>query len=57
MQKLLYVITVLALIFAAMVAEYRVIMVNIHPYVSEDVVYLEVFGQVDAYDLEVVENE
>lgn len=57
MQKLLYVITVLALVFAAMVAEYRVIMVNIHPYVSEDVVYLEVFGQVDAYDLEVVENE
>ena len=45
--------TILICIISLMVlmfAEYRIIMLNIHPYTGENgTVYLEVFGQVDEY--------
>ena len=39
-------------ILAIMFAEYRYIMLNLCPCVGEDnTVYIEIFGQVDAYDM------
>jgi hypothetical protein len=38
-------------ILAIMFAEYRYIMLNLCPCVGEDnTIYIEIFGQVDAYD-------
>lgn len=48
MKKIIAAILVLLLMYA----EYRYIMVNIKPSVDNGTVYLEVFGQVDEYELE-----
>lgn len=48
MKKLIAAILILALMYA----EYRCIMVNITPSVDNGTVYLEVFGQVDEYEME-----
>jgi hypothetical protein len=46
MRKIIAAILILALMFV----EYRVIMLNIHPYVGDNgTVYLELGGQVDEY--------
>lgn len=52
MKKKLICIALLILALATiMVAEYRFIMVNLCPYIEEDTIYIEIFGQVDAYDM------
>lgn len=45
MKKIIAAILILVLMFV----EYRVIMLNINPYVDNGTVYLEIFGQVDEY--------
>lgn len=53
MKKLVKIAICAIALAAIMFAEYRYIMVNIHPYRGEgDTIYLEVFGQVDAYSIE-----
>lgn len=48
-KALVILISILALMFA----EYRIIMVNLHPYFAEDhTLCIEFMGQVDAYTLE-----
>lgn len=47
-KAFIVILGILVLIFA----EYRFIMINLHPYVSEDAIYIEFFGQIDAYDKE-----
>lgn len=51
MKKIIIkIIAVLLIILSLMFAEYRFIMHNIHPYIGENnVVYLEIFEQIDAY--------
>lgn len=45
------------LVAALLFVEYRLIMVNIHPYCdSSGTVYLEVFGRVDEYQVEYIDN-
>lgn len=52
MKKL---ITAILILVSIMYAEYRYIMVNIHPYLGNNgTVYLEIFGQVDEYYAEPV---
>lgn len=54
MKKLIILISILC----AMFVEYRYIMLNIKPYRGENgTVYLEVFGQVDEYYAEELEND
>lgn len=50
MKRLLTFAAVIALLFALMFAEYRVIMHNIRPYLGQgNTVYLEIFGIQDTY--------
>lgn len=50
MKKLVKIVAILVTLLCIMYAEYRFIMVNIHPYKGDNgTVYLEVFGQVDTY--------
>lgn len=49
MKRLLTFAAAIALLFALMFAEYRVIMHNIQPYVQGNTVYLEIFGYQDTY--------
>lgn len=53
MKKYIKTLMVIIGILALMLIEYRFIMCNLHPYVSEaeDTIYIELFEQVDAYDL------
>ena len=44
------IIVIIMAVLALMYAEYRYIMVNQCPYITEDnTVYIEIFGQVDSY--------
>ena len=53
MKKLIKIALVIVVLLGIMFAEYRYIMTHITPYCGEDgTVYLEIFDQVDAYDLE-----
>ena len=52
MKKILTVALFLAFTAALMFAEYRFIMENLDAYVAADAVYVEIFGQIDEYDLE-----
>jgi len=51
MKKYIKVLVIILGILILMFAEYRFIMLNLCPYVSEDTIYIELFDQVDAYDL------
>ena len=52
MKKKILCITLFILALASlMIAEYRFIMVNLCPSVDDDAIYIEFFGQVDAYDI------
>lgn len=49
-KNLLIALAISISIFTLMFAEYRYIMNNLHPYKGEHgIVYIEIFGQVDAY--------
>jgi len=50
MKKLILILLTLAVL---MYAEYRYIMLNITPSVDNGTVYLEIFEQVDEYEMEV----
>jgi hypothetical protein len=52
MKKCIKTLIIILGILALMFAEYRFIMRNLCPYVAEDAVYIELFGQIDAYDFE-----
>lgn len=39
------------IIAASLFAEYRIIMTNMEPRVEDDVILVEVFGQVDCYEV------
>ena len=53
MKKLIKFAITIILILCTMFFEYRFIMLNIHPSMDENgTVYLEVFNQVDVYDME-----
>jgi hypothetical protein len=53
---LLLIISIAFTFIFLMFAEYRFIMLNIHPYLGENnTVYLEVFGQIDEYYVEDIE--
>jgi hypothetical protein len=55
-KKCITIIIIILGILAIMLAEYRYIMLNLCPYIGEDnTVYIEMFGQVDIYDLEIKE--
>lgn len=50
MKKIIKAFIAVGIIFVLMFAEYRYIMNNIHPYMSDhNTIYLEVFGNVDEY--------
>lgn len=52
-RKIMAIIITFVAIIALMYAEYRYIMVNIHPYRgNENTIYLEIFDQVDEYYVE-----
>lgn len=56
-RKITNVIIGIMIILSLMFAEYRYIMHNINPYIGENnVVYLEVFGQIDEYSAEHMEK-
>lgn len=52
-RKLVKLVLCIIALVALMYGEYRYIMTHQHPYVDEDTntVYIEVFDQVDEYDL------
>lgn len=53
MKKAIKIILALVVLLAIMYGEYRYIMTNISPYKGNDnTVYLEIFGQVDEYEME-----
>lgn len=53
MKKIGKFIIILVAVLCIMFAEYRYIMTHITPYLGEDgTVYLEIFNQVDEYELE-----
>lgn len=55
-KKIIIILASLAILLAMMFAEYRFIMLNIHPYRGENgTVYLEIFGNVDEYYAETIE--
>ena len=54
-KNLVAIIAIIMVILALMYAEYRYIMINQCPYFGEDnTVYIEIFGQVDSYDAELL---
>ena len=57
MKKLVVTIVTIVTIFLLMFAEYRYIMLNICPYLGENgTVYIEIFGQIDEYYAEPMEE-
>jgi hypothetical protein len=55
--RVIKIISGILITISLMLAEYRFIMHNIRPYLGENnVVYLEIFGQVDEYYADHVEN-
>jgi hypothetical protein len=53
MKKAITIIVAIIMLLGIMFAEYRYIMTNINPYKGDgNTVYLEVFGQVDEYEME-----
>lgn len=53
-KKIAIVLAIIVAVFVLMFAEYRFIMCNQHPYYGEnDTLYIEIFGQIDEYDVEV----
>lgn len=53
-RKVIIALSILAVMLMIMFAEYRFIMLNQHPYLSDtdtDTLYIEMFGQVDEYYL------
>jgi hypothetical protein len=56
-KKIIGIIIGILFIISLMFAEYRYIMCNIHPYLGErNTVYLEIFGQIDEYYAERIED-
>ena len=54
-KNLVAIIVIIMAVLALMYAEYRYIMINQCPYIAEDnTVYIEIFGQVDSYDVELL---
>lgn len=52
-KKVIIALSIIAVMLVIMFAEYRLIMINLHPYLSDtDTLYIEIFGQVDEYYLE-----
>ena len=50
MKKLIALILSIVLLTTIMFAEYRYIMTNLHPYKgNSNIIYIEIFGQVDEY--------
>jgi hypothetical protein len=50
MKKLITICLVLVVLIGIMYAEYRYIMTNLHPYKgNSNIIYVEIFGQVDEY--------
>ena len=57
MKKFVVTIVTIVTIFLLMFAEYRYIMLNICPYLGENgTVYIEIFGQIDEYYAEPMEE-
>lgn len=55
-KKIIKIITGILILISLMFAEYRIIMHNIRPYIGENnIVYIEIFGQVDEYYAEYME--
>ncbi len=55
MKRLIIVLIAIAVMLGIMFAEYRYIMLNLHPYKGDNgTVYIEIFGQVDEYYAEPV---
>lgn len=55
-KKIVKIISGILIIISLMFAEYRYIMVNIHPYIGENnTVYLEIFERTDEYYAENIE--
>lgn len=58
MKKICIITVAVLAIFILMFAEYRFIMVNLHPYRGEnDTVYIEFMGQVDEYYAEKITKD
>lgn len=51
-KNVLKVFAVILIALSVMFAEYRIIMRNLEPHVSGNLIAVEVFGQVDYYDFD-----
>ena len=54
-KKIIIALSVIAVMLILIFAEYRFIMLNQHPHLSDtnpDTLYIEIFGQVDEYYLD-----
>lgn len=51
-KKLLTIGACVAAALILMFVEYRFIMVNLHPFMDNDTMYIEFMGQVDEYNME-----